>query len=126
MTLCGVLKDILLVAASIMLWGTPVSPTQFFGYSIALAGMVYYKLGGETLKSYLAEAARRWAEFGQARPVQRKLLVAALVLFTLFVLMGGLAPAAGYDTSALAAKGSDIYDSFSSKMASMRSGSPPP
>ena len=47
MTLCGVLKDILLVAASCFLYGDPVMPLQIFGYSIALLGLLYYKLGGK-------------------------------------------------------------------------------
>lgn len=97
LTLCGVLKDILLVLASIAIWGTPVSLLQFFGYSIALMGMVYYKLGAESLKSYLSEARRRWAEYGVSHPAQRKILVFALVIVFLVVLIGGLAPTMGYD-----------------------------
>jgi len=97
MTLCGVLKDILLVCASIAIWGTPVTPTQFFGYSIALMGMIYYKLGAETIKSYFFDGRRKWAEYGQTNPAQRKIVIVGLVVMTLFVLMGGLAPAAGYN-----------------------------
>ena len=51
MTLCGVLKDILLVAASILIWGTPISALQYFGYGLALCGLVYYKLGAATIKA---------------------------------------------------------------------------
>lgn len=120
MTLCGVLKDILLVVTSIMLWGTPVTPLQFFGYSIALVGMIYYKLGAEAFKGYLSNGRRHWAEYGQARPAQRKIVITVLILLTLFILMGGLAPAAGYDTAALAAKGSGFYDSVSNKVAGIR------
>jgi hypothetical protein len=64
MTLCGVLKDILLVFASIAIWGTPVTPLQFFGYSIALCGMIYYKLGADSIKSFFSELTRQWAEYG--------------------------------------------------------------
>ncbi|EHY61169.1 hypothetical protein HRR83_000929 [Exophiala dermatitidis] len=92
LTLCGILKDILLVAASMMIWGTPVSKTQFFGYSIALGGLLYYKLGSEQLKQYVSHAGRSWSEFGVQRPAMRKALVLGLVLITLFVLLGGLAP----------------------------------
>src|SRR5690348_1241652 len=40
----GVLKDILLVILSVLIWSTPVTQLQVFGYSIALAGLVYYKM----------------------------------------------------------------------------------
>jgi hypothetical protein len=92
MTLCGVLKDVMLVVASMIIWGTQVTALQFFGYSIALAGMVYYKLGYDALKGYAAEAGRHWAEFGTTRPVLRRISIIVLVVLTVFVLLGGLAP----------------------------------
>ncbi|ETI26058.1 hypothetical protein G647_02835 [Cladophialophora carrionii CBS 160.54] len=92
LTLCGILKDILLVAASMLIWGTPVTNLQFFGYSIALGGMLYYRLGAEQLKGYLQQAGRSWSEFGVQRPAMRKALVFGLVLVTIFLLLGGLAP----------------------------------
>lgn len=97
MTLCGVLKDVLLVAASMMIWGTHISGLQFFGYSIALCGMVYYKLGYDALKGYAGEGVRQWAEFGAARPVLRKFIVIGAGLFFVFLLFGGLAPTYGAD-----------------------------
>ncbi|KAH7320118.1 triose-phosphate transporter family-domain-containing protein [Stachybotrys elegans] len=104
LTLCGVLKDIMLVAASMMIWGTAVSGLQFFGYSIALGGMVYYKLGYEQLKGYMGDAGRQWAEFGVRKPVLRKLTIIIGSVFMLFTLFGGLAPtyAPEYDPSKLA------------------------
>ncbi len=92
LTLCGVLKDIMLVAASMAIWGTPVTGLQFFGYGIALCGMVYYKLGYETLKGYAAEVNRQWAEFDSTRPALRKMVLIATAVIFLFVLFGGLAP----------------------------------
>lgn len=97
MTLCGVLKDIMLVCASIMIWGNPVTKTQFFGYSIALAGMVYYKLGSDNLKSAFSDASRRWAEYGQRRPVQRKVVTFGGAVFLLMILIIGFAPSLGYN-----------------------------
>ncbi|KAK6066231.1 triose-phosphate transporter [Seiridium cupressi] len=97
MTLCGVLKDILLVAASMMIWGTPISGLQAFGYAIALCGMVYYKLGLDAIKGYAGEGARQWAEFGANRPVLRKVIVIVGALFLIFVLFGGLAPSYAAD-----------------------------
>jgi hypothetical protein len=35
---------------------------------------------------------RSWSEFGVQRPAMRKALVFGLVLITLFLLLGGLAP----------------------------------
>ncbi|ATY65755.1 DUF250 domain membrane protein [Cordyceps militaris CM01] len=92
LTLCGVLKDIMLVAASMMIWGTPVTPLQFFGYSIALGGMVYYKLGYDQIKGYAGEASRHWAEFGARKPILRKLSIIVMIFFTVALLFGGLAP----------------------------------
>ncbi|SPQ27625.1 48b86b1f-3b9d-47ef-8c76-4ab472be3150 [Thermothielavioides terrestris] len=92
LTLCGVLKDVLLVVASMIIWGTQVTGLQFFGYSIALAGMIYYKLGYDAIKGYAGEASRQWADFGNRRPVLRRLASILLVLLTVFVLLGGLAP----------------------------------
>lgn len=97
LTLCGVLKDVLLVLASMMIWGTQVTGLQFFGYSIALGGMVYYKLGYEAIKGYAGEAGRQWTDFGNRRPVLRRIAIIALVLMTVFVVLGGLAPS--YDAS---------------------------
>jgi len=92
LTLCGVLKDILLVGASMLIFGTKISGLQAFGYSIAICGMLYYKLGQKELKPFIAECGRRWAEFGSSKPVLRKLFVIFLFIFILITLLGGLAP----------------------------------
>ncbi|KAL8762589.1 MAG: hypothetical protein Q9184_001443 [Pyrenodesmia sp. 2 TL-2023] len=75
LTLCGVLKDILLVVAAIAIWGKEVTPLQFFGYSIALGGLIYFKLGAETLKAKLSDAGRTWADYGVRHPALRKIIV---------------------------------------------------
>ncbi len=54
--------------------------------------MLYYKLGQKELKPVIAEAGRRWAEFGANRPVTRKLLVIVVSIVTFFVVLSGLAP----------------------------------
>lgn len=97
LTLCGVLKDILLVFASIAIWGTPVSALQYFGYSIALCGLIYFKLGSEMIKAQLSEANRAWAEYGARHPAIRKVIIFGGILFVIFVILGGLAPSVGYD-----------------------------
>lgn len=92
LTLCGVLKDILLVAASMVIWATAVSALQMFGYSIALGGLVYYKLGADKLKEYLGQGGRVWAEYGAKHPVRRKLIIGATVAATFLFTMGILGP----------------------------------
>jgi hypothetical protein len=92
MTLCGVLKDILLVAASMMLWNTPVSGLQFFGYSVALVGLVYYKLGGDKMREYGSQAGRAWAEYGNTKPAQRKFVIFGAAALAFFLFVGAMAP----------------------------------
>jgi hypothetical protein len=75
-----------------MIWGTPVTALQFFGYAIALSGMMYYKFGAEQIKAYFGQARMKWAELGVQRPAIRKVIVFGLVIVTVFVLFGGLAP----------------------------------
>lgn len=90
LTLSGVLKDILLVLASMVIFRDPVAPLQFFGYSIALGGLMYYKLGGDKLKEYASEGQRAWADYGNRKPILRKVMIFAIVLVTLFLLLGGV------------------------------------
>lgn len=82
----------MLVTFSIFVWGTPISGLQTFGYSIAIIGMLYYKLGQKELKPYIAEAGRRWGEFGANRPALRKLLVAGVFITFVILLLSSLAP----------------------------------
>jgi hypothetical protein len=69
-----------------------ISNLQMFGYTIALLGMLWFKFGKEQVKEYLSQGSRTWQEFGANRPVLRKLVILGLVIVTLFVLLGGLAP----------------------------------
>lgn len=87
-----------------IIWGTQVSRLQFFGYSVALLGMVYYKLGYDQIKGYVSEGGRQWAEFGARKPVLRKISIIVFSAFFIFALFGGLAPsyAADYDPTKLA------------------------
>lgn len=105
LTLCGVLKDILLVIASVLIWGTMISNLQMFGYTIALLGMLWFKFGKEKIKEYLTQGGRAWAEFGATRPALRKVLILGLVVVTIFVLLGGLAPSYDLKSSIDAARG---------------------
>ncbi|KAK7552570.1 triose-phosphate transporter family-domain-containing protein [Phyllosticta citricarpa] len=116
LTLSGVLKDILLVFASMLIFRDPVSGLQAFGYSIALSGLVYYKLGAEKLKEYVGQGGRAWAEYGSRHPALRKLIVFGITIFIVFVLLGGLAPhfAPEYDQYAKNKLGSLLGESTGS------------
>jgi drug/metabolite transporter (DMT)-like permease len=43
LTLAGIIKDILLVFLSILIFGSPVTPLQYAGYSVALLGLNLHK-----------------------------------------------------------------------------------
>jgi hypothetical protein len=75
-----------------VLFQDPVSGIQFFGYTIALGGLVYYKLGGEKMKGYAAEGQRQWADYGVRHPAMRKLIIIGSGFLTLMLIMGALAP----------------------------------
>lgn len=53
LTLSGILKDIILVATSIMMWNTPVTSLQTCGYTIALGGLLAYKTGADNIKEII-------------------------------------------------------------------------
>lgn len=73
MTLSGVLKDILLVVASLIIFRDPITMTQVFGYGIALVGLIYYRLGVEGLGVLLAGLRQSF----------RRRMVLPIVLLTL-------------------------------------------
>lgn len=63
MRLCGVLKDILIVISSLILWNIPMTGLQVLGYSIALLGLIYYMLGYERIVGYSARATGKLNEY---------------------------------------------------------------
>lgn len=90
MTLSGVLKDILLVMASMAIFRDPVSPLQAFGYTIALCGLIYYKIGADKTKEYVGQGQRAWADYGVRHPIARRVVVIGMVFFGVVVLLGGM------------------------------------
>jgi len=46
LTLAGVFKDILLITGSVLLFSAQITPLQVLGYSIALGGLVLYRMSG--------------------------------------------------------------------------------
>jgi len=47
LTLAGVLKDIILIMGSVVIFGSLITPLQIFGYSIALGGLVLFKTSSQ-------------------------------------------------------------------------------
>jgi len=100
MTLCGVLKNILLVVASVVIWGTIVGWLQIVGYGIALAGLVYYGVGYEGIQTYYkvsSEYAKSlWEITSATETVERSSLLRRVMLVGMYttivvLLVGGVA-----------------------------------
>lgn len=91
LTMSGVLKDILLVVASMVIFRDPVTAQQFFGYSIALAGLVYYRLGAEKMQSLAKDVRLQLGNFRHQNPARTKILanVAILAIVVFGLLMWG-------------------------------------
>ncbi|CZT16311.1 related to glucose-6-phosphate/phosphate and phosphoenolpyruvate/phosphate antiporter [Ramularia collo-cygni] len=83
LTLSGVLKDILLVVASMVIFLDPVSPLQFFGYSIALGGLVWYKLGADGVKNGLRDAQVTFGNMRQENPTRANALIGGAIFLVL-------------------------------------------
>lgn len=73
------LKDILLVMASLSIFGDPVTPLQMFGYSIALGGLMWYKLGGDKLREMSTQSRLAIGQFRNERPGATRLVVGCAV-----------------------------------------------
>lgn len=51
LVLTGIFKNILLVAAAVSIWGTPISPLQLSGYAISLLGLFIYQSKWDEVKA---------------------------------------------------------------------------
>jgi hypothetical protein len=117
MTLTGILKNILLVVVSVMIWHTNISGLQFLGYAIALAGLVYYSIGWDQLTT-LAQSVWVYARGGyeavrgspsaggeenQGRlpAAVRRALIMGLAAVVILVLAGGIFYGAGGNASVI-------------------------
>lgn len=90
------LKDILLVGVSVLIWGSTVSLTQLVGYSLALGGLVLYRLGADKIREQYQrirnDGSSAWEEFGSKHPARRKVSIggsAALILIMSLGVMFG-------------------------------------
>ncbi|KAK7414696.1 hypothetical protein QQX98_006464 [Neonectria punicea] len=76
MALTGILKSILLVATSVLIWNTHISLLQTLGYSLALVGLVLYSVGYEQILRGLHEAMNWLASvWNSDRPEEGKVSV---------------------------------------------------
>lgn len=69
--------------ASIGIFGDPVTPTQYFGYSIALGGLVYYKLGGESLQQVSTQTRLAVGNFRRDHPGRTKAITFGITLLAM-------------------------------------------
>ncbi|KAM6522230.1 hypothetical protein FALCPG4_011910 [Fusarium falciforme] len=96
MALSGILKSILLVAASVLIWQTKITLLQVLGYSLALVGLILYSVGYEQLvkgwHETLAWAAGVWNAEGDNKmsPTMRKGIIVGVLGFFTVVLAGSL------------------------------------
>ncbi|KAL2880921.1 hypothetical protein SGCOL_003571 [Colletotrichum sp. CLE4] len=97
MTLTGILKNILLIVVSVLIWHTSITALQFVGYAVALFGLVIYSTGWDQLKASGAGAVA-WSrnvwnshalDEGRLSPLLRRaIFFGLLTLITLMVVMG--------------------------------------
>jgi hypothetical protein len=110
------LKDILLIAYSMIL-GTPVSSLQAFGYTIALCGLLYYKIGVDQLKDGIEVGLRTWMKPFPGNSLIRMLGAVLAVLVILSFAILALAPNSvakfgpNYDPTAYIAAAADKFGS---------------
>ncbi|TEA18222.1 putative sugar phosphate/phosphate translocator [Colletotrichum sidae] len=99
MTLTGILKNILLIVASVIIWHTSITFMQFLGYFIALLGLVIYSTGWEQLKTAsqntIAMGRNTWnshaLDEGRLSPLVRRALLVGLAIFITLMLVLGFA-----------------------------------
>ena len=99
MTLCGVVKNILLVVASVIFWGTIITGLQIIGYGIALVGLVYYGVGYDGILTYYLYsqtfAQKVWGAQGaatsQPSTLLKKGLLISMCIIIVVLLVTGLA-----------------------------------
>ncbi|KAH0425731.1 DUF250 domain membrane protein [Colletotrichum camelliae] len=99
MTLTGILKNILLIIASVLIWKTSITFMQFVGYAVALFGLVIYSTGWEQLKTSgqgaFAKVRGVWnsqtLDEGRLSPLVRRAIFFALLVFITLLLVIGFA-----------------------------------
>lgn len=99
MTLTGILKSILLVIISIVIWHTEITLMQAFGYLVALVGLTYYSVGYETIHGSFSSASswasRSWKSRGFGDPSwsperRRWIIITGAVCFISLITVVGI------------------------------------
>lgn len=69
------------------IFGDPVTTTQYFGYSVALGGLVYYKLGSEKMQQLSTQTRLAAGDFRREHPGRARaiMICAALGMVTLVI-----------------------------------------
>ena len=73
--------------ASMAIFGDPVAPLQYFGYTIALGGLMYYKLGGDKMKQMGTDARLTVGNFQRENPMAAKVIVGCSVVGVVLVIL---------------------------------------
>jgi hypothetical protein len=84
---------------SVIIWSTPVTALQMFGYAIALAGLIYYKVGGDQAQAAYAKlTGDENSLFNRIRrSLWAKIGVVVLLIFILVAMARGFSGGNGYD-----------------------------
>ncbi|KAF4511135.1 hypothetical protein G6O67_002958 [Ophiocordyceps sinensis] len=89
MTLTGILKNILLIIVSVVIWRTEITFIQVIGYGIALVGLTYYSVGHDQL-ARSTHATLAWATSAvstSSSSARRFVLLGIFALSSLLVLL---------------------------------------
>lgn len=76
--------------ASMAIFGDPVTLTQYFGYSIALGGLMYYRLGGEKMKQLGTDTRLAIGEFQRKNPAALKQAITFVIAVIVIGVVVGL------------------------------------
>ncbi|TPX08172.1 uncharacterized protein E0L32_001932 [Thyridium curvatum] len=96
LTLTGILKNVLLIFVSVLIWHTHITALQFLGYAVALGGLLFYS---DSLKWEHVQGASTWArgvmdsprlDETRLSPLVRKTLIAAMALLIVGMLVVGI------------------------------------
>ncbi|KAI1007973.1 hypothetical protein K3495_g258 [Podosphaera aphanis] len=90
MTLCGVVKNILIVTFSVLLWGTFINGLQILGYTIALGGLICYGVGYDGMIAWYSELQKIAGKLWEVeRRTSIKHLMLKIGLVTILILTMG-------------------------------------
>ena len=85
-----------------MIWSTPVTGLQLFGYTIALGGLIYYKLGREQFQAaYMKLASEENSMFNRFRRSLLAKVGAGVLVIVVLAMVNGFLSDGGIDPTAL-------------------------